>query len=311
MEFFRHNTQIDFMAQRKLAAAISILMIALSFASFFTYGLTWGLDFTGGTQIQVSYQEPANLPDIHKQLATAGYEDAVVISYGTSKDVLISLMPKHGQVAQMGQKEQAQLVKQVMDALPGAKKEQVNYIGPQVGGEMAVKGLWAIIIALCGTMIYIAVRFGWYFAISSTVALLHDPIIIVGVFSYWHIEFNLISLAAVLTVIGYSLNDTIVIYDRVRENFRKLRKADTVEVLNLSINQTLSRTIMTSALTLTVVFALLFLGGSLLYGFSLALIIGIVVGTYSSIYVAGSLAISLGLERGHLIPSLKEVDEMP
>lgn len=311
MEFFKHNTKIDFMAQRKVAAVISVVMIALSLLSLFVYGLTWGLDFTGGTQIQVSYEQPANLTEIHQQLKTAGFDDAVVISYGTSRDVLISLTPKSGNVAQMGQKEQAELVKEVMHALPGAKQEQVNYIGPQVGEEMATKGLWAIIISLLGTMIYIAVRFGWYFAISSTVALLHDPIIIVGVFSFWHIEFNLISLAAVLTVIGYSLNDTIVIYDRVRENFRKLRKADTVEVLNLSINQTLSRTIMTSALTLTVVLALLFLGGSLLYGFSLALIIGIVVGTYSSIYVAGSLAITLGLERQHLIPSLKEADERP
>lgn len=310
MEFFRHNTKIDFMAQRKGAAVLSIVMIALSFISLFIYGITWGLDFTGGTQVQLSYKEPANLTRVHKKLEAAGFKDAVVISYGTSKDVLVSLVPKDMPKVQ-SKDAQTQIVNQVLKALPDAKLEQVNYIGPQVGEEMASKGLWAIIIALCGTMIYIAVRFGWYFAISSTVALLHDPIIIMGVFSFWHIEFNLISLAAVLTVIGYSLNDTIVIYDRVRENFRKLRKADTVDVLNLSINQTLSRTIMTSALTLTVVLALLFLGGNLLFGFSLALIIGIVVGTYSSIYVAGSLAISLGLERAHLVPQLKPVDENP
>jgi preprotein translocase subunit SecF len=169
----------------------------------------------------------------------------------------------------------------------------------------------AIIIALLGTMVYIAFRFDMRFAIGSTIALIHDPIIIVGVFSFWNIEFNLISLAAVLTVIGYSLNDTIVIFDRVRENFRKFRKADATEVMNLSINQTLSRTIMTSALTLIVVCALFFLGGSLLYGFSLALIIGIVVGTYSSIYVAGSLTLALGLTRQHLIVVPKEADERP
>ena len=189
--------------------------------------------------------------------------------------------------------------------------DQVSYIGPQMGQEMASKGLIAIIIALLGTMIYIALRFDLRFAVGSTVALVHDPVIILGVFSFFHIEFNLISLAAVLTVIGYSLNDTIVIFDRVRENFRKMRKAEALEVMNQSINQTLSRTIMTSALTLTVVLALFFLGGNLLHGFSLALIIGIIVGTYSSIYVAGSLTLALGLNRQHLIPQLKAVDDRP
>ncbi len=311
MEFFKHNTKIDFMAQRKWAALLSTIAIIFSLASMAIYGLTWGLDFTGGTQVQLSYEQPADLAVIHENLEKAGFGDAVIISYGTSKDVLISLVPKDKTEIAQDAKAQAEIVKQVLAALPGAKMEQVNYIGPQVGAEMASKGLLAIIIALFGTMIYIAIRFGWYFAISSTVALLHDPIIIIGVFSFFRIEFNLISLAAVLTVIGYSLNDTIVIYDRVRENFRKLRKADTLEVLNLSINQTLSRTIMTSALTLTVVLALFFMGGTLLYGFSLALMIGIVVGTYSSIYVAGSLAVSLGLARHHLVPVLKEVDETP
>jgi len=311
MEFFRHNTKIDFMAQRKWAALLSVIVIALSFASFAFYGLAWGLDFTGGTQVQLSYEQPADLAAIHDNLEKAGFGDAIIISYGTSKDVLVSLVPKDKAESSQDVKAQAEVVKQVLAALPGAKMEQVNYVGPQVGAEMASKGLLAIIVALCGTMIYIAIRFGWYFAISSTVALLHDPIIIVGVFSFFRIEFNLISLAAVLTVIGYSLNDTIVIYDRVRENFRKLRKADTLDVLNMSINQTLSRTIMTSVLTLTVVLALFFLGGTLLYGFSLALMIGIVVGTYSSIYVAGSLAVSLGLDRHHLVPALKEADESP
>lgn len=312
MEFFKHNTKIDFMAQRKWAALLSVIAIILSLASLAVYGLTWGLDFTGGTQVQLSYEQPADLAAIHTNLEAAGFNDAVIISYGTSKDVLISLVPKDKSDAMQDAKAQAEIVKQVLAALPGAKMEAVNYIGPQVGAEMASRGVLAIVIALLGTMIYIAIRFGWYFAISSTVALLHDPIIIVGMFSFFHIEFNLISLAAVLTVIGYSLNDTIVIYDRVRENFRKLRKADTVDVLNLSINQTLSRTIMTSVLTLIVVLALLFLGGSLLFGFALALMIGIIVGTYSSIYVAGSLAVWLGLDRHHLVPvQLKEADQSP
>lgn len=311
MEFFKQNTRIDFMAQRKWAAILSVVVIVLCFATLAINGLTWGLDFTGGTQVQLSYEQPADLTAIHESLEKAGFEDAVVISFGTSKDVLISLVPKDKTAVMQDAKAQAEIVKQVLAALPGSKMEAVDYIGPQVGAEMASKGLFAVIIALLGTMIYIAARFGWYFAIGSTVALLHDPIIILGVFSFFHIEFNLIALAAVLTVIGYSLNDTIVIYDRVRENFRKLRKAETLEVLNLSINQTLSRTIMTSVLTLIVVFALFFLGGSLLYSFSLALMIGIVVGTYSSIYVAGSLAVTMGLNRHHLVPVLKEVDENP
>lgn len=311
MEFFKQNTQINFMAQRKWAAALSIVLFVLSIFSLAYYGLHWGLDFTGGTQIQLRYTETADVTQIHDNLEKAGFPEAVVISYGTSKDVLVSLVPKETNPAMMDDKARTDMVNKVLTALPGATMTQVDYIGPSVGQEMASKGLMAIIIALLGTMVYIAFRFDMRFAIGSTVALVHDPVIIVGIFSFFNIEFNLITLAAVLTVIGYSLNDTIVIFDRVRENFRKFRKADSLEVMNQSINQTLSRTIMTSALTLTVVLALFFLGGSLLHGFALALIIGIVVGTYSSIYVAGSLTIALGLTRQHLIVLPKEVDERP
>lgn len=311
MEFFKHNTKINFMAQRKWAAALSITLFILSLLSLAYYGLNWGLDFTGGTQIQLSYPQAADLTQIQTNLEKAGFPEAVVISFGTSKDVLVSVVPKDKNPSAMNEKAQTAIVNQIVSALPGAKVDQVSYIGPQVGQEMASRGLMAIIIALLGTMIYIAFRFDMRFAIGSTVALVHDPIIIIGIFSFFQIEFNLIALAAVLTVIGYSLNDTIVIFDRVRENFRKFRKADALEVMNQSINQTLSRTIMTSALTLIVVFALFFLGGSLLHGFSLALIIGIVVGTYSSIYVAGSLTIALGLTRQHLVVVPKEVDDRP
>lgn len=311
MEFFKHNTQIDFMAQRKGAAIISIVLFVLSILSLAIYGLNWGLDFTGGTQIQLSYPHEANLNDIRDSLEKAGFPEAVVISYGTSRDVLVSLVPKDKKQIQQDVKAQANVVNQVLAALPEAKVEQVNYIGPQVGGEMATKGLIAIIISLLGTMVYIAFRFDLRFAIGSTVALIHDPVIILGVFSFFQIEFNLIALAAILTVIGYSLNDTIVIFDRVREDFRKYRKASATEILNQATNQTLSRTIMTSFLSLMVVLALYFLGGSLLHGFSLALIIGIVVGTYSSIYVAGALALALGVDRHHLVPQHKKIDEYP
>lgn len=309
MEFFKTNTNIDFMAQRKWAVSLSIFLFLFSILSLLYYGLNWGLDFTGGTQVQISYTQAANLEDIHNRLEKAGFHEPVVVSYGTSKDVLVSLVPKDSKAND--EKMQAEIAKQVLAVLPGAKFEQVSFIGPQVGQEMMSKGVMAIIISLIGTMIYIAIRFDMRFAVGSTIALIHDPIIILGVFSFWHIEFNLIALAAVLTVIGYSLNDTIVIFDRVRENFRKLRKTNAVEIMNQSINQTLSRTIMTSVLTLIVVFALYFIGGNLLHGFSLALIIGIIVGTYSSIYVAGTLSLALGLDRRHLIPQPKNVDERP
>lgn len=306
MEFFKQNTNIDFMAQRKWAALLSLVLMLLSLLSLAVYGLNWGLDFTGGTQIQLTFPDEANPSAIHDQLANIGFPEAVVISYGTSRDVLISLVPK-GE----GQAAQAEVVNRVIAALPGAKVDQVSYIGPQVGQEMASKGVIAILVALLGTMIYIAIRFDRRFAVGSTIALVHDPIIILGVFSFFRIEFNLIALAAVLTVIGYSLNDTIVIFDRVRENFRKMRKGTPLEVMNQAINQTLSRTIMTSLLTLIVVVALFVMGGALLHGFALALMIGIIVGTYSSIYVAGSLTIMLGLERAHLVPDLKVVDDRP
>src|SRR3990167_5999963 len=306
MEFFKQNTNIDFMAQRKWAALFSIVLFLLSIGSLAVKGLNWGLDFTGGIQIQLSFPEVADLTLIRNNLDQAGFKEAIVTSYGTSKDVLVTLTSSGN-----AENQQDRLTKQVVQVLPSAKVEQVNYIGPQVGNEMVTKSWLAIIVALLGTMIYIAARFEKRFAVASTVALIHDPVIILGIFSFLHLEFNLITLAAILTVIGYSLNDTIVIFDRVRENFRKLRKASALEVMNQAINQTLSRTIMTSALTLTVVLALFFLGGSLLHGFSLALIIGIVVGTYSSIYIAGALAIALGLSRQHLLPAVKELDDRP
>lgn len=313
MEFFKHNTNIDFMAQRKWAALLSAILFVLSIFSLGCNGLNWGLDFTGGTQIQMNFPKAADLNSIRDKLQNAGFPEAVVISYGTSKDVLVTIAPKKTDDETVSKANSKDLiVNQVQQALPDAKIQQVDYIGPQVGQELATKGALAIVIALLGTMIYIALRFEFRFAVGSTVALIHDPILILGVFSFLNIEFNLIALAAILTVIGYSLNDTIVIFDRVRENFRKLRKASAVDVINQSINQTLSRTIMTSALTLTVVLALFFLGGSMLHGFALALIIGIVVGTYSSIYVAGSLSLALGLTRQHLLPVSKELlDDRP
>ena len=311
MEFFKHNTQIDFMAQRKKAAVVSSILFILSIVSLVMNGLAWGLDFTGGTQIRLHFPTAANVVEVRQSLQSAGFKEAEVKSYGGLQDVLVSVMSA-GENADNVDSSKDSVEAKIKQALPQATVQQVDYIGPQVGQELATKGALAIVIALLGTMIYIALRFEFRFAVGSTIALIHDPVLILGIFSFFHIEFNLIALAAVLTVIGYSLNDTIVIFDRVRENFRKLRKASPVEVINQATNQTLSRTIMTSALTLTVVLALFFLGGTMLHGFALALIIGIVVGTYSSIYVAGSLALTLGLTRQHLLPPTKEaLDERP
>lgn len=304
MEFFKSKTNIDFMGQRFYAAIFSILLCLFSLFALMSKGLNLGLDFTGGTQIEVSYPQNADLNQIREQLASAGFSDAVVQAYGTAHDVLIRISAKE-------MINQEQLKAKILQALPGATLHQVEYIGPQVGKTLVTNGILAILVSLIGTMLYIAFRFEYRFAVSAAIALIHDPILILGIFSFFQIEFNLISLAAVLTIIGYSLNDTIVVYDRVRENFRRVRKATASEIMNLSINQTLSRTIMTSGLTLLVVLSLFIFGGEMLRGFSLALIIGIVIGTYSSIYVAGSLAVAMGLDRRHLISQTRPIDDHP
>lgn len=305
MEFFNPDSKIDFMGLRKWTAMFSGLVFILSTIAIFYYGLALGLDFTGGTQIEVHYQAPVELEQIRTQLDKAGYSEgqSKVISYGSSRDVLISLAPKA--VAQ------SEMVKNVMNHLKGAEVKRVEVVGPQVGKELATKGALAIIVSMLLTMIYIAMRFEYRFAISSVIALIHDPLLILGVFAYLGIEFDLTSLAALLAVIGYSLNDTIVVFDRVRENFRKIRRADPIEVMNISINQTLSRTVMTSALTLFVVIALFVYGGETIHGFALALMIGIIIGTYSSIYVAGALAVAMGLNRADFLPQKRLVDDTP
>ena len=305
MEFFNPNSKVDFMGARQWAALLSALIFLISIGALWVNGLKWGLDFTGGTQIEVTYPAAADLPLIRESLYNIGFKEAQVVSYGTSKDVLISIAPR-------ADLDQMLLVGRVMQALPGAVKQRVDFVGPQVGKELATKGILAIVISLLATMIYIAMRFEYRLAVSSSVALIHDPVLILGVFAMFGIEFDLKALAGLLAVIGYSLNDTIVVFDRVRENFIKIRRSTPIEIMNISINQTLSRTIMTSVLTLFVVVALFVYGGETIHGFSLALIIGIVVGTYSSIYVAGALAVVMGLDRKDFLPAQrKEMDERP
>ena len=305
MEFFSHKTKINFIGQRKYAWMFSIFLFIFSLSSLVWNGLNLGLDFVGGTQIQVQYQEAPDANHVRQQLAAADFPEAAVQTYGSARDLMIKVKAHKDLTS-------AELTAKVLAAVPDAKLQRVEYIGPQIGKTLVTNGILAVIVALLGTMLYIAFRFEYRFALSSALSLVHDPILILGLFSFFHVEFDLVALAAVLTVIGYSLNETIVIYDRVRENFRKVRQASSIEILNLSVNQTLSRTIITAGLTFSVILALLIFGGQMLRGFSLAMMIGIVTGTYSSIYIAGSLAILFGLDRSRLIPvSKKYVDNMP
>jgi preprotein translocase subunit SecF len=300
MEWFNPNSNYDFMGWRKFNAIFSLILIFISLLGLVTKGLSWGLDFTGGTQVEMSFKKLAVIEDVRGHLHDMGYPEAQVMTYGNAHDVLITIAASAGN-------DVNHLRQALNQSFPQDKIMQISYIGPQVGNELATKGIIAVLVAMLATMIYIAFRFEYRLAVSSALALIHDPMLILGVFSWFGIEFDLKALAALLAVIGYSLNDTIVVFDRVRENFLKVRRTAAIEIMNLSINQTLSRTIMTSLLTLSVVLALLFIGGESLRGFSLALSIGIVIGTYSSIYVAGSLAIWLGLDKKDFLPKSKMV----
>ena len=305
MEFFKHATTIDFMRHKMAAAFFSLAIFVVSIVGLCVNGLNLGLDFRGGTQIELHFDKSIVPGTVREALGPFELGELQVQSYGSSQDVLIKLAPAEGVTQDQ--------IKQVIDqTLQGSTIVQAEYIGPQVGKELINKGIMALLMCVLVTMAYIAIRFEYRFAVSAAVALIHDPVMILGVFAWWQIEFNLISLAALLTILGYSLNDTIVVYDRVRENFRKLRRARVAEVMNVSINQTLSRTIMTSGLTLLVVLALLCFGGEVLFGFSLSLALGIVIGTYSSIFVAGALAVVMGLNRTHLLPRARApIDDLP
>ena len=302
MEFFKVNTTIRFMKQRTLAAIFSLIVFAGSLFAIVTEGLTLGIDFTGGTQMDVSFTQPISANEVRDNLQAAGFKQAVLQQYSAKEySIRVGL---HSDLSK------TELHNQIMSVLPkGAKSGSMQYIGPQVGKQLMTNGVLAILVCLIGTMIYIALRFDYRFALSAALALIHDPVLILGVFAYFHLQFDMIVLTGLLTVIGYSLNDTIVVYDRVRENFRKLRKKTPLVVMDISINETLSRTIMTSGLTLLVVISLFVYGGDSIHGFSLALIIGIVIGTYSSIYVAGSLAIAFGLTQESLLVKPKQFDD--
>lgn len=304
---------IDFMGKRKIAATLSGTALVICLLSILFRGFDFGLDFTGGTVIELGYEKPAELSDVRSALEQAGFQSATIQYFGSRTDVLIRMAPENGK------EDSAQLSNRVYRALDQASDNQVElrrveFVGPQVGQELREQGGLAVLFSLIGILIYVALRFEWRFAVGAVVALIHDVIFTVGMFSIFQIPFDLTVLAAVLAVIGYSLNDTIVIFDRIRENFRRMRKGSVMEITNSSINQTLSRTIVTSGTTLLVLVALYALGGEAISGFSLALIIGIVVGTYSTIYVATAVVIWLGLSRADLMQVKKEgaeLDAMP
>ncbi len=315
MEFFK-KTNIDFLGIKNFTSALSIIICALSLACIAVKGINFDLDFTGGYSIQANYPESVDTTVVHKALDKAGFGHSEVIHFGSDKTIMIRMMPKQYMETHTvsGTEQTVQdLLKQHLTKTLGKNADinSVSYIGPEVGKELTQKGILAIFIAVLATMIYIALRFDLKFAISSAVALAHDPIIILGIFSLFQFSFDLTALAAILAIIGYSLNDTVVVYDRVRENFRSMRTASVGEVINRAINDTLSRTVITSGLTLVVVVILFIFGGPSIHYFSLALIIGVIVGTYSSIYVAGTLAVALGLNRESLLPPARTQDNTP
>ncbi len=307
MQFFKQETRFDFMGGRRIAMALSITMILISIGALVTRGLNFGLDFTGGTLIEVGYEQPVELPPIREALEKAGFKDAVVQHFGTARDVLVRIAPQEGRNANTLGDAVLKTLNQVSDT--PVKMRRQEFVGPQIGDELRDDGGLAMIIALGFIMIYVMARFEYRFALGSIVALLHDVIITLGCFALFQWDFDLTVLAAVLAVIGYSLNDTIVVFDRIRENFRKLRKSTPIEVINRSLNQTLSRTLMTSVTTLLVVAAMFAFGGELIHSFSLALMIGVFVGTYSSIYVASTMALALKITSASLAPVKKEGED--
>ncbi len=309
MQLFKTTTKFDFMGKRRLALAISGVLLVVAISSLFTRVLNFGIDFTGGTLIEVGYAEPPDLAAIRNTLETAGFDDAVVQHFGTARDVLIRLAPRDDV-------SKAELSDKVFGTLRDAQGadeldlRRVEFVGPQVGDELTEQGGLAMLIALAAILVYVALRFEYRFAVGAVAALAHDVMITLGFFSVLGLEFDLTVLAALLAVIGYSLNDTIVVFDRIRENFRKVRRGSPVEVVNISLNQTLARTLMTSFTTLLVLLALFFLGGELIHSFATALIVGVLVGTYSSMYVASPTALALGVSKADMMPVKKEGAEV-
>lgn len=297
----------DLMGKRKLALILSTLLIIISIASLVIRGLVLGIDFTGGTLVEIGYPGSIDPQIIRSQLVAGGFDDASVQHFGSSKDILIRLPSKEGRVSS----ELSTRIMNVVKSGDGATAElrRIEFVGPQVGEELRENGGLAMLYAIFGILLYVAWRFEYRFSLGAVAALVHDVIITLGFFSVFALEFDLSVLAAILAVIGYSLNDTIVVFDRIRENFRRMRKGEPAEVMNVSLNQTLTRTIITSLTTLLVLIALVLMGGEIIHNFAIALIIGVMVGTYSSIYVASPVVLSLGVSKEDLMPPEREGDD--
>jgi preprotein translocase subunit SecF len=310
MEFFKHQARIRFLEKRRYWYAVSALVIVGSIFAVVTRGLNFGIDFTGGVVIEAHFPQAPDLERLRTALNAGELRDSVVQSFGTAQDVLVRLPPADNEAA----REVTEQVRVALASVDAAVEiRRTESVGPQAGRELAEKGATALLMALLFIGVYVIMRFQWKFAVGAIVAVLHDPIVVVGTFAVTGMTFDLSVMAAILAVIGYSLNDTVVVFDRVRERLIQMRKASPQEVMDTAINETLSRTLLTSGTTALVVVALVAFGGEALRPFGVALLIGIVVGTFSSIYVAGALALDLGLSQRDLMPPEKrgEVDELP
>ena len=311
MEFFHKATNFPFMATRKVWYGLSIVLMIGSIALFITRGLNLAIDFTGGVTVEATFPQTANVESVRTAVAAAGFREPQVQNFGSSRDIAIRLPPA---ADQNGAVIRAKLEAALKSVDPGAQILSLEVVGPQVGGELERSAVWALTFTLGLIFIYIAFRFHtWRLSLGAILAVVHDPILVLGVFALTQTPFDLAVVAAILAVIGYSLNDTVVVFDRIRERFAANRRLPSPAVLDQSINQTLSRTIMTKVVTAIVVVALLFLGGPVLRGFSLALLIGIIAGTYSSIYISSAIALDCGLTAEHVFPTVKKtaVDHLP
>jgi preprotein translocase subunit SecF len=305
MELFRIKKDIPFMSYGRITTAISLITFILAIFFLATKGLNYGVDFTGGTVMEVNYPQAANIDSIRKAVDSIGLKDATVQNFGTSRDVLIRLpLKKDMSIAQLSET----VAKALQAADPKAEIRRVESVGSQVGDELYSNGGLALLLVCAGIMIYLAIRFEWRFAVAAIIANMHDVVIILGFFAFFQWEFNLTVLAAILAVLGYSVNESVVVFDRVRENFRKMRKASVVQVIDNAITRTMSRTVITHAMTQTMVGSMLLFGGEVLHNFALALTIGILFGIYSSVLVACPIAMWLGVNRANLIGDIDKKD---
>lgn len=297
------NKEIDFLGKKNIAIIFSAVLLSIAVISISLQGLKLGIDFTGGTIVEVGYEEPVSINDVREKLALANYEKIDVKYFGSDREILI-------QLSNSTEISSVDLSTDIINMLGDVDVRRVEFVGPKIGEELTNQGGLALLYSLIGILIYVAFRFEYRFALGSVIALIHDILIVIGFFSITRIEFDLTVLAAILAVIGYSLNDTIVVFDRIRENFLSSRDTDSKNIINLALNKTLTRTLITSLTTMFVLLALFYLGGEIIHSFAIALIVGVIVGTYSSIYIAGSTILTLGISKSNFITSEKEDKEI-